>query len=682
MATPQPLLYIKAKNNVTQQIVDANLERDVLSFTCISRFNGLGSWQLVLQDTPDNPSPHAATFLRDPVDQGLHNGILVHLDNQDGNGLKYVFSGPQKRVNVKRDASGLRTITASGYCEKYWLSKRQALPVSHFPYIYYASQGSNVGAGGISTLESQGFYNFAGVAVAFLPLLETSGTSAQNVAGAGGAGTYTGGFTLNQPSLLDDPNPSVLLNGTTGFISVPTTGMSSGNAGWSVVVWGMVSSIPSALCRAAAFGTNSSKQAASIGLSASGGFPFFNIAGLTSVVGVTAVEVGVPFMLALTYDGTIVRGYCFTPSTPTAIEAQFGTLTPSGGLSITYGAARLGAHLDGTGFWPGYLQMGGWYNRQLLTIELANLYAVGRSRQAYLAYDTVPLPNSSSQLLWYIGRNAGASGNISGYGLAAPSAAFTNWQGTQSARQVPGLAIPTTDPNLGSAFPQTIPARFDNLLTLAGAICLQSNPEIGFDIQPSGSGLALSIFRPQSNGNAVFSVDKGNLLEYEWEDTAADGNHINAGGANPGGPALTERIFGQGEDATSISKYGYVEGDFLDYRQAQDGPTLQQAVNAELTQEAEKLNINGTIVSTDQLYYKGPAGKGWDVGDIVTVEADGQTFQETIREVQIDFQPNAPLKITAAIGTPVAAEIMQELQTLQGTLKTIRTAQGTLKTNY
>jgi Concanavalin A-like lectin/glucanases superfamily len=53
---------------------------------------------------------------------------------------------------------------------------------------------------------------------------ETSGTSAANQAG-GSAGTYAGGYTLNQPSLLatDMVNRGVAFNGSSGRLSVPSS---------------------------------------------------------------------------------------------------------------------------------------------------------------------------------------------------------------------------------------------------------------------------------------------------------------------------------------------------------------------------------------------------------------------------------------------------------------------------
>jgi hypothetical protein len=59
--------------------------------------------------------------------------------------------------------------------------------------------------------------------VSWWRLDEASGTTAADQIGAN-PGTYTGGFTLGQPGALaqsGDADASVLLNGTTGYVSVP-----------------------------------------------------------------------------------------------------------------------------------------------------------------------------------------------------------------------------------------------------------------------------------------------------------------------------------------------------------------------------------------------------------------------------------------------------------------------------
>jgi hypothetical protein len=82
--------------------------------------------------------------------------------------------------------------------------------------------------------------------VAWWRLGETSGTTAANQA-AGGAGTYAGGFTLNQPSLLatDMVNRAVAFNGSSGRVSVPSSAALQLTNKISLEAWIKPTSLPS-----------------------------------------------------------------------------------------------------------------------------------------------------------------------------------------------------------------------------------------------------------------------------------------------------------------------------------------------------------------------------------------------------------------------------------------------------
>lgn len=662
-SAPTPKFFITAKNKLTNLAVAAGIERKMASFSCIPRFNALGSWALTLQDTVQNPSPLASVFMRDGSGN-LHNGIYVALDNEDGNGPQYVISGPQTDVDVKVDASGLRTITASGSDEKYWLKKRRALQVPDYPYAGYIGAYFAGGSG------APPYHYIAPFPLRYYQLNEPSGTTASDTMLSGHNATYTGGFILAQPGLIDDPTSCILLNGSTGYLSVPTAGLPTGNATWAMAAWGYLSSYPAAGAIVFALGTSGvSKQNFLLEVNASG-FPAMRGSGLTTATGTTQVSQNTPHFFMVVYDGTTIRGYLD--------GTQFGAIA-TGGLSITYGACTFGMYVDGTSEpWPGSLAHAAVYSNISGASDIATMYAVGTSRQAYLAYDTRPTPVApglASTAIWqYVDVNAGAS--------ALPAATFTNWQRTTPARQVPNLTL-AADPLLGSSIKGL--ARMDSLLDLIGACALQSSPELGFTLEQIGTDLLFTIFEPTDKTlTAVFSLDRKNLAQgYEWTYSAAQGNYIFAGGSNPtgGSVALTDRLFGENGDATSQSQFGLLE-DFLDARAATDGPTIQQQITGQLVQDAKQLTVNGTIVNTPALYYKGPGDFGWDLGDKVTVLADGQVFQEVIREVQIDLQPGQPALITAAIGTPVDTSIIQEQQVQQQRLQALQQSSTNLGTNY
>lgn len=664
--------FLKAKNNSTQAVVAVNLERAMASFQCVKRFNALGNWQLTLEDTVTNPSPFASVFLQD-ASGNLHNGIIVQVDNQDGNGLQTVLSGPQIDIDVQVDQSGRRTLTATGHDEMHWLKYRRAFQVVHYPYILYVAS-SGAGAGGESGgVVEPGGYNLPTPA-AYFPLLETSGTTAQNLSSANN-GTYTGGVTLNQPSLLDDPNPCIKLDGSTGYVSVPTAGLPTGNNAWTVLGWGMISTSPSGTACLWSFGTNAAKQDIVLGITSSN-FPTLGGNSLTSITGTTAVPLNEPFLLAATWDGTTLTLYHYSSK----FSGVVGTSTP-GALSITYGTVQIGAFLAGAATtWNGYAAQAGFWSSALTTAQIANVYAVGSSRQAWLAYDTETF-QASQLLIYYVQRNAAASSVVTNAGVAAPATTFTNWQRTTTARAVPSLTL-AADPAKGSTI--TGVARQDVLLELLGALALASNPELGFKLELSGSTIQFSVYQPSDKTTtAVFSLDRKNLLDYRWKYSAATGNHVIAGGANPAGGSsnLTERIFGENEDATSISQFGLLE-DFLDYRQTSSGGTLQQMITAQLLKEKQPFVLNVTPLATPNLYFMGPGASGYQLGDKVTVIVDGQVFQELVREVQIDLQPNQPAVITAAIGTPVDAGILHEFDLIDKRIAKLKGQADTLDTNY
>lgn len=74
--------------------------------------------------------------------------------------------------------------------------------------------------------------------ITYLELGDTSGTSAIDSSGHSHTGTYHGGFTLNQPSLLvSDSTPAVLFDGSSGYVSLPTTGLPTGANPFSIDCW-------------------------------------------------------------------------------------------------------------------------------------------------------------------------------------------------------------------------------------------------------------------------------------------------------------------------------------------------------------------------------------------------------------------------------------------------------------
>ena len=402
--------YLGAKANATNLVVASGLEKKVASFKCTKRFNTLGVWELILQDTVSSPSTYASIFLQD-ASGNLHNGIFFEVDNQDGNGLQYVFSGPQTDVKVDVDAAGMRTIMATGFSEEYWLAKRRAFQVPHYPYPYLVS---SLGTFFPATFEP-GWYTIPEATsnlLRFYTLGDTSGTTAVDSKSAIN-GTYTGGFTLNQNGLIDDPKPCVLFNGTTGYVSLPTTSLPTGNSAWTMTIWFYITSNPGSAAKLMQWGNWGTNRAAPhLAMNTSGQVYVGTFNGDTTPSAATGASLNTPHFLVGTWDGTNLL--CYLDG------KQVASATP-GALAVTLVQAFIGKDNIGE-FFPGYLQHAAVYNINLSAASIANLYAVGISRQAYLAYDAVGLKQASLAIIYYAQRNTATTGapSFPDYGTAAP----------------------------------------------------------------------------------------------------------------------------------------------------------------------------------------------------------------------------------------------------------------------
>src|SRR3989442_137950 len=83
--------------------------------------------------------------------------------------------------------------------------------------------------------------------IRYYRLGEASGTVATDLGSQAQNGTLNGGITLAQTGLpVGDADTSELFNGSTGYISVPTTGLPSGSANFTLECWVQFPSFPGA----------------------------------------------------------------------------------------------------------------------------------------------------------------------------------------------------------------------------------------------------------------------------------------------------------------------------------------------------------------------------------------------------------------------------------------------------
>lgn len=248
----------------------------------------------------------------------------------------------------------------------------------------------------------------------------------------------------------------------------------------------------------------------------------------------------------------------------------------------------------------------------------------GVSPYATLAYDT-RTATASTAIRGYVDTNAGPSAPL--------------------ARRVLGLAL-AADPLIGASV--TGNARFDNLLALIQQLAV-SGGDIGFRLTQTDVGvLTFTLYQPATKSNAIFSRELGNLLDATYTlDGPAANSYVGAGSGD-----LTARTFTSGQDATSIATWGLVEG-FLDARDTADVPTIQQRITAQLATDAQKTNLTITPVDTAALQF----GRDYGLGDIVSVQVDGATITDKIRQLHIQLTSTDQELVSPGIGNAGAGQI-------------------------
>lgn len=151
----------------------------------------------------------------------------------------------------------------------------------------------------------------------YLRLNETSGTAAADSSGNGHAGTYTGTVTLHQTGRIADVGAAaVKLDGSSGYVSVPSTGVPTGNAAWTQEAVFRVDS-HTGLGVVMAWGTASTLEEPNFYVDSSGVLFMSTWNTDTSVQSLTT---GTWYHVATSWDGTThkcyVNGSLITSSTP------------------------------------------------------------------------------------------------------------------------------------------------------------------------------------------------------------------------------------------------------------------------------------------------------------------------------------------------------------------------------
>lgn len=204
---------------------------------------------------------------------------------------------------------------------------------------------------------------------------EASGSTAVDSSSSAQNGTYVGGVTLGQSGLIvSDPNGAVRFDGSTSYVSVPTTGLPTGSQAWSMECWFKYPVISSnyegLLCMGhtvhnahsvADLYHDPTVHKISIGFNSG-----------DDLYPTSVVQAGVIYHIAATYDGTTVRLY------------WNGILQASEAvaLNISYGICRVGG--DDQSLYSSAIQdEAAFYGSALSDTQVAHHYAVG-TRSAFV----------------------------------------------------------------------------------------------------------------------------------------------------------------------------------------------------------------------------------------------------------------------------------------------------------
>ena len=213
--------------------------------------------------------------------------------------------------------------------------------------------------------------------------------------------------------------------------------------------------------------------------------------------------------------------------------------------------------------------------------------------------------------------------------------------GAITVRRVPGLTL-AADGARGTAV--TGRARFTPLLELLQSLALAGG-DLGFRVVQVGLNREFQVYAPADRtGTVVFSPDFGNLSGFDYAEAAAEGNYVYAGDRAEG----TARVFVEGEDAASITRWGRIET-FLDRRDTTNTTEIGQAISEELSQRASTVELSLSPTDVEGMRFLVDYG----LGDKVTALIDGVALEQLVREVSVSLTADAGEVISpVVIGTP------------------------------
>jgi hypothetical protein len=182
-----------------------------------------------------------------------------------------------------------------------------------------------------------------------------------------------------------------------------------------------------------------------------------------------------------------------------------------------------------------------------------------------------------------------------------------------------------------------------------------SGGEMNFSVVDMTFDVSMPVDR---TGDAVFSVESGNLVEFSYSKKAPKATNMIVGG----GGELTDRKFLLGFNAVENDRWGRRIEVFRDRRDTVDTQEMLQTLQEELSSQAEENAVSLRPIDVPGREY----GTDYEVNDLVTVEG----IEARIAEVRITLDENGE-----TISPSVASSSTVAAQSILRSFDAIRTLQ-------
>ena len=234
--------------------------------------------------------------------------------------------------------------------------------------------------------------------VGYWRLNETSGTTALDLSAQGNHGTYIGGYTLGQTGALTgsgDSDPSIILDGTSGYVSVPDSGsLVFGNGDFSIAAWVNTTATNTYVAVGKYNGGGGDNYW--LGFS-NAGQAAFSISGPTTYSPLNSNDGQWHFLVGMRSAGTI----------SIYVDGAFQNSTMGNGAASPAGVFSIGRFGAGSNFfWPNGVDDVAVYNYALSSTQIANLYTSGATAHG-VEYPGNGVLANNPLAYWRLGERSG-----------------------------------------------------------------------------------------------------------------------------------------------------------------------------------------------------------------------------------------------------------------------------------